>query len=369
MLELRRGEFRAFFEAPERAYGRDSLFVSVFDQDLKRFLSTRENPLFTQGDELACFTAHRDGRVVGRIAAHVHAASNRRHSWNRSSFGFFDCADDPEAASLLLGAAENWGRERGHDEIWGSFNLTAMGPAGVVTDGFEHPPYSDQVWNPPHIPRLLDQAGYTREFPMAQFEIVLRDVDLDSFVTPAFHDLRAEASLIWSHVEVRNLPRLLPEICDAFNESFENNPMFVPLTHEEFQFQAKDLMWVLDPRISTIVRHQGEIVALLLCIPDLNPLLRACHSRMGPLSLPRMLIYRGRCRRAVGIIQAVRPRFRGRGLAAVMLHNVMTAMRRARYEHFGITWIADQNIPSLRNVMRGGARPLHRLTLFRKALR
>src|SRR5438477_6376850 len=140
MPELRRGDFRAFFEAPERAYGASTPFVSVFDEDLKRFLSTQANPVFAQPDELAFFTAHRDGRPVGRITAHVHTASNRRHGWNRSYFGFFDCGDDPEVAGLLLGAAERWGREHGHDEIWGNFNLTAMGPAGVVTDGFEHVP-------------------------------------------------------------------------------------------------------------------------------------------------------------------------------------------------------------------------------------
>ena len=99
MPELRRGDFRAFFEAPQRAYGASAPFVSVFDDDLKRFLDTRKNPLFTQPDELAFFTAHRDGRPVGRITAHVHSGSNRRHGWNRSSFGFFDCADDAEAAN------------------------------------------------------------------------------------------------------------------------------------------------------------------------------------------------------------------------------------------------------------------------------
>ena len=110
-------------------------------------------------------------------------------------------------------------------------------------------------------------------------------------------------------------------------------------------------------------------MALLLCIPDLNPLLRACRSRMGPLTLPRLLLYRRRCRRAVAIIQAVRPRLRGHGLATVMLHEVLTALRKARYETLGVTWISDENAPSLRNAMRGGARPLHRLHLFKKALR
>jgi GNAT superfamily N-acetyltransferase len=370
MLELRERDFPAFFVAPEHAYGRESPFVSLFDQDLRRFLDPRKNPLLQAGrGALTFFTAHRDGRPVGRITAHAHDASNRRHGWNRSCFGFFDCVDDPEVAALLLGAAERWGRERGHDEIRGNFNLTAMAPAGVVTEGFDEPPYSDQLWNPPHVPRLLEQAGYTRDFPMSQFEIDVAAIDLEAMVPPAYRALRTDPRFSWERVEARGLHRLLPQICDAFNDGFEKNPMFVPLTHEEFHFQAKDLTWVIDPRISSIVREGGEIVGLLLCIPDLNPLLRACRSRFGPLTLPRLLLHRRRCRRAVVIIQGVRQRWQHQGLGAVMIREVMGALREAGYASLGVTWIADENVASLRGAMRGGARRMHRLHLYKKALR
>ena len=369
MLELRERDFRSFFAAPENAYGADSPFVSVFNADLERFLDEKKNPRWRTYGALTWFTAVRDGRPVGRLTAHVHTASNQRHGWNRSCFGFFDCADDPEAAKLLLDAAEAWGRARGHDEIWGNFNLTAMAPAGVVTDGFENPPYSDQLWNPPHIPRLLEQAGYMREFPMQQFEVDLPSMDRNKVLRPEHVALRNDPAFEWGRVVVKGLDRLIPEICDAFNDGFANNPMFVPLTHEEFHFAAKDLSWVIDPRISSVVREKGEVVGILLCIPDLNPLLRRSRSRFGLLTLPRLLMYRRRCRRAVVIIQGVRQRLQNRGLGAVMVHEVLTALQDAGYERLGITWISDVNIASLKSAMRGGARPMHRLHLFKKALR
>jgi GNAT superfamily N-acetyltransferase len=368
VLELRERDFASFFAAPEHAYGADSAFVSIFDADLKRFLDDRKNPLLRRFGALTYFTALRDGRPVGRITAHAHVASNKRHGWNRGSFGFFDCADDLEAATRLLEAAEGWARARGHEEIWGNFNLTAMAPAGVVTDGYEHPPYSDQLWNPPHIPRLLEAAGYAREFPMSQFEVRLDEMEPESVLRPEHLKLLNDPAFEWGRVRVRGLDKLLPEICDAFNDGFDQNPMFVPMTHEEFAFAARDLSWVIDPRISSVVRERGKVVGILLCIPDLNPLLRACHSRMGPLTLPKLLLYRRRCRRAVVIIQGVRMRLQNRGLGAVMIHQVLSALKEAGYQRLGITWIADVNIASLRSAMRGGGRPLHRLHLFRKRL-
>ena len=47
---------------------------------------------------------------------------------------------------------------------------------------------------------------------------------------------------------------------------------------------------------------------------------------------------------------------------------VVTALKGAGYTQLGITWIADVNAASLRQVERMGARLLHRLHLFRKPL-
>jgi hypothetical protein len=49
-----------------------------------------------------------------------------------------------------------------------------------------------------------------------------------------------------------------------------------------------------------------------------------------------------------------------------MLHRVATALKSAGYARLGITWIADVNGASLRQVERLGARRLHRLHLFTK---
>jgi hypothetical protein len=155
-LEVRSGDFDAFFAAPFQAYGSQSPHVSPLKGDLKRFLSP-SNPLVSGAGEgaLAFFTAHRDGRVVGRITAHEHGASNRLHSLRHGYFGYFDCVDYADVVAALMQAAETWCRARGLSEIAGNFNLTAMQQIGVVTDGFERAPYLDQMWSPPHIARLL----------------------------------------------------------------------------------------------------------------------------------------------------------------------------------------------------------------------
>jgi len=366
-IELRPDEFESFFAAPFAAYGAQSAYVSPLKSDLKRFLDLRENPLFHDpGSDLAYWTALRGGRPVGRITAHVHGASNRVHGLNRGYFGYFDCADDPEAARALLGAAEGWARARGLGEIMGNFNLTAMQQIGVVTDGFEPAPYTDLVWSPPHVARLLAENGYAPEFGMTTFEVDLTTAEPPK-VGPKQEAVLADPAFEFAPITRRTIPQRMEEARLILNASFAKNPMFVPVTAEEFHFQARDMKWVMDPRISAVLHHKGAPAACIICIPDLNPFLKRVKSRMSLTAPFHFIAHRMRNRRAVLIFSGVMPHLQGQGVNPVVLRRVIMAAQAAGYETLGNTWIGDSNGASLAQKEKAGARKLHRLHLFRKA--
>ncbi|WFP94586.1 hypothetical protein [Ensifer adhaerens] len=185
MIDIRTGDIDAFFSAPFQIYGARKPYVSPMLSDLKRFLSAETNPLFDTAADYACFTAHEGGAVRGRITAHVHRASNAQFALDRGYFGYFDCADDERVAAALLERAEDWARAKGFREILGNFNLTAMQQVGVMTGGFENAPYTDQIWGPPYLPRLLENRGYAPCFPMTTFEIDIRTVEIDGLLASA----------------------------------------------------------------------------------------------------------------------------------------------------------------------------------------
>lgn len=368
MPTLRQGDFEAFFRAPFDAYGRDSLYVSPMREDLRRFVSAEANPLFSDPGDIAFFTAHRGDRVLGRITAHVHRASNALHGQNRALFGFFDCADDVEIARMLLDAAEDWARQRGFDEIAGNFNLTAMQQIGVQTDGFEHPPFTDQIYSPPHVHTLLERAGYQAYFPMTTVAFDIAAADPDLLLGDKQRALRDSGAYEFAPVNRRTLAARLEDARHILNTSFAHNPMFVPVSQQEFEFQAKEMKAIIDPRISVVVRKADKPIGAVIAIPDLNPLVRATGARIGWTAPFHYLKFRLTRRRAVIIFQGVLPEHQGEGLNPLMLHHVLSAMKAAGYHTVGGTWIADVNAASLRQVEKTGARPLHRLHLYRKDL-
>lgn len=370
MIEIRSGDRRAAFAAGLASYGAASPYVTPMWEDFNRILDPARNPLVTAGNGcFEVFTAHAGGRPVGRIAAAIHAASNLRHGTARAQFGFFDCIDDPAVADALLTAAERWAAARGAQEIAGNFNLTAMQMVGVLTAGFEAAPYTDMMWNAPHIPAHLTRCGYEAVFPMSTFDTGLTDLDAAALAgTPAAQAVLQDPAYTWQPITRRNFKRCLEEARLLLNAGFDRNPMFVPVSPAEYQFQAGEMMWIMDTRLSVIVHHQGRPAGVIVCIPDLNPFVRACGGRMSVAAPWHFLSHRWRNDRIVIIYYSVAPQLQGRGVAGAMLSRLVTAARAAGYRRLGTTWIADVNAPSLKQMQRLGARALHRLHLFRKPL-
>jgi GNAT superfamily N-acetyltransferase len=367
-IELREQDFSSFFRVPFSVYDAASPYVSPMKSDLRRFLDREKNPLFTEHGRGTFFTAHRAGQVIGRIVAHVHDDSNRVHDLRRGYFGYFDCADDSDAAAALLGAAQDWARRQGLTELAGNFNLTAMQQMGVMTDGFGATPYTDMQFNPPHIPRLLGANGFESFFPMRTFEIDLRRLDPDSLRGPRERALESSRRMSWVPLRRRTFAAQMNDAMRILNEGFAENPMFVPLTREEFMFQAQEMMWIVDDRIAMLAYEDGEPAGIIICIPDLNQFVRDTKSRLGwstPLHYIRHVRNR---RRALLVFAGVRPAFQRRGLSGALMSRCVAAMKSAGYESLGITWVSDENVPSLRQVEKMGAQPLHRLHLYRKEL-
>ena len=200
------------------------------------------------------------------------------------------------------------------------------------------------------------------------FDTDVSAIQLDRLMADRHRRELESSDIRWSRVRRRGFARCLEEIRDLLNESFARNPMFVPLSREEFHFQAKEMMWIVDHRITQLAYRDNRLIGVTLCIPDLNPLVRATGSRVGPGAPWHFLRYRLNRRRAVSVFFAVRPSRHNQGICGAMLYRLTRDLRAAGYTHVGGTWISDENGASLRQMERLGSAPLHRLHLFRKSL-
>jgi hypothetical protein len=156
-----RRDLDAFVKLPFRLYRGDPNWVPpLLFMERQRF-SPKTNPFLLHADH-QLFLAHRNGAIAGRISAQVDSEHNRHHEERTGFFGFFECEDDPDVATALLGAAEGWLRERGMDTARGPLSFSINQEAGLLVDGFDTPPMIMMNHSRPYYGRLIEGAGFAK---------------------------------------------------------------------------------------------------------------------------------------------------------------------------------------------------------------
>jgi hypothetical protein len=365
MITLKERNIDSFFKVPFEIYPEDFGFVSPLKSDLKRFLSVG-NPLFKTDKDFSFFTAFKDEKIVGRIVTHIHHQANELYNLKRSYFGFLDCIDDVEVARALLLKAEEFGRAHNCNEVMGNFNLTAMQQAGVVTKIHVPYHYTDQVFSPVYISELLKKCGYSAEFPMRTHEVDVQSFDPETLLGPKQKLILQDPDFTFCTLKTDPISEVMEAMRLCLNNGFSDNPMFVPLSKEEIYFQAKDMMMIVDASITVVAKHKGKPVGVVICIPNLNPFLKNIKSQLGLMTPYYYLKHKFKKESAIIIFYSVFKDFHSQGLNGVMLYKMQSALKENGYKKMGGTWIADQNIASLRQAEKLGAVTMHELHLFKK---
>ena len=87
---------------------------------------------FWEFSERILFLARRGSKTVGRIAGIIDRHYNQFHGEKMGIWGFFECADDPEAAAALFSSVETWARQKGMTFLRGPLNPSTNYEVGLA---------------------------------------------------------------------------------------------------------------------------------------------------------------------------------------------------------------------------------------------
>lgn len=364
-----RRELRRFIELPRRLHRDEPCWVSPLLSERRRFLDRARNPFF-QHAEAEYLLAWRGRRAVGRISAHVDARLNelRGNSWGL--FGFFECEPDEQAARALLGAAEEWLRERGRERMVGPLDFTLNHEAGLLVEGHERRPQILEPWHPARYAALLERHGLSKAMDLVKWEI---DVSDRARVLPVIFELaerlEPEHGIRIRHFRPHDLAGELRRFLEVYNSAWESSWGFVPMTPAEVEDYARRLRPVLDPNwVMLAETAEGDTAGAALTLPDYNQVLARVGGRLFPLGWARALAARRRIDAVRVFALGVRPEYRHTGVAAALYvrHFEMAARTRQRGGEMG--WVLESNTDMNRALEALGARLVKRHRVYAKAL-
>lgn len=350
----------AFLELQLSLMEHEPLYVPPIIAERRDFLDSRKNP-FLQRAQLELFLARRGGKVVGRIAAINDPLYNQFHNAEVGFFGMFDAENDPLVAEALLDAAGEWVRRRGLKRLMGPVNLSFNHDAGLLVEGFEHPPAMMMPYNPPYYERLLTGCRFVKAKDLFAYELSTFVAAPESIVRAA-EQMRKEAQVRVRALDPQAIPAEIRRIKSVYNAMLERSWGFVPMSNEEFDAIAARLRPLVHvrPELCLFAEVNGEPVAFSLTLPDSNIALKAAGGRLTrfglPVGLARMLWAARGIDRLRVLLLGVKPAFRSLGLETLLYLDTMRAARELGYTGGELGWAAEDNEPLNRAIEGMGAR-------------
>ena len=359
----------AFWALPQRLYRSDPQWVPPLRLERHELLSAR-NPVF-EHLTMRAWLARRGERVVGRISAQVDALYEQTHGARVGYFGLLEADDDDEVFAALLGTAEDWLRTQGVTEVRGPFNLSINEECGLLVDGFDRPPMVMMGHARPYYAAHLEALGYAKAKDLLAYI-----VDTDFTFPPAALRViaREQDKVALRPIDFRHLDRDIAVLRDIFNDAWAGNWGFVPFTEAEFRQLGQLVRWLVDPGFVQIAEIDGDPVAMIAVLPNINEAIADLDGRLLPFGWAKLL-WRLKRRHPMGVrvaLMGVRRHLQrsrlGNALAMLVIDAArQTGLRRGATQA-EMSWILEDNRGMCSIIESLGGRCYKRYRIYGKPL-
>jgi GNAT superfamily N-acetyltransferase len=342
-----RQDLEDFIRFPFRLYRDDPNWVSPLLSERRSFLSPQHNPFFDHAD-VALWLAFHHGEVVGTISSHIDHQHNQVHEQKVGMFGFFDTVNDYAVAEALLSTAQGWVKAKEMDVLRGPLSFSQNHEAGMLIDGDPGPPVLMMPYNPPHYNEFVQKFGLSKAMDLYAYIADLAQFHGDPSGLPeklprVANKAKERAGIVTRHPNLKAFDEELQRAKLVYNQAWEKNWGFVPMTDAEVNKLAGDLKQFIDPKLVILVEEGDRTVGISLCVPDINQVLKHLHGRLFPIGWIKALWYARRVKACRLILMGVMEEFRGRGIEAILMYETVKSAIENGYTDIEFSWILENN--------------------------
>jgi hypothetical protein len=360
-------ELRAFMLLPWKIYHGDPHWVPPLLMDLKKLFNKEKYPFF-QHSTADFFLARRDGEYVGRIAAILNNNHNNFHKERCAFFGFFESVNDPEVAAALFETAASRGRERGMTVLRGPMNYSTNDPCGLLVDGFDSSPCILMTYNPRYYVDLIENAGLGKAMELYAWWMT-KEQGLNPKIVRVGEKVMSEEKVRVRNLNMKNFRGEVELVKKIYNDAWSENWGFVPMTDAEFEFLAKELKPVVDPRLVLFAEKDGEPVGFSLALPDFNQALKKVNGRLLPFGTLKLLYHARRIKHArvmaLGLVKKLK---NISGIGAAFYLETFRRGTAAGFNTGEFSWTLENNTLINRGMKLLGARLYKRYRIYERPL-
>ena len=336
-------DLKAFIELHYELYKGNQYDAPNLYSDELHTLSKETNAAF-EFCEAEYYLAYKNGKLEGRVAAIINHRYNDQ--WQRKAvrFGWIDLVNDADVMRALLGAVENYGREKGMTEIIGPLGFTDMDPEGMLIRGFDQLGTMATIYNYEYYPQLMEQMeGYEKDNDYVEYK---------AFVPKG--DMPEKFSKVAQMVEKRynlHCPKLKRsqvfgpdgygrKVLEVVNKTFGNLYGYSQMTDrqidtyvkEYFKFFSMDMLCVIEDWNTP----DHKVVGVGISIPSLTRALQKCRKgRLWPFGWWHLFraLYLKKTDIVDCLLVGVLEEYRPKGANALLFYHLIPI-----YQKYGFKW-------------------------------
>lgn len=333
-----------FINYPNQLYRDDPNYVAPLKVERREFFDLDKNP-FYRFAKVKLFMAQKDGRICGRIATCVNFHHNDFQEELVGAFGFFDCPDDYEIASMLLKVAMITLKREGMEKMRGPLNFSTNHECGFLVDGFDSPPVVMMTYNPSYLPALAEKFGLKKIM-----DLLAMNFDFKEEIPPRIQKVN-DYAMKKNNITVRqfnpsDFDGEVRRLRDVYNQAWEKNWGFVPMNEEEFIHTTKTMKQIYDPRLIHIAEADGKPVGFSMSLPDINQALKYLKGSLFPFGIFK-LFWHTKIRNKINTLRVVTfgviPEVKNKGVDSMVYINSYIAAKKSGYKFAEISWILETN--------------------------
>jgi GNAT superfamily N-acetyltransferase len=361
-------EMSEFIRLPWKLYKGDANWVPpLISAERKQLVPHLKNPFWMHA-QAEYFLARVDGKPVGRIAAITNFLHNEVHQDRVGFFGFFECINDAEVANDLIGAAEAWLRGKGMTHARGPVNPSMNDPCGLLVDGFKWPPFVLMTYNPPYYRDLIEGAEYAKVMDLYAY-IMLHTNLIREKVDRVANAVKERGSITIRAVNMDRFEEELGKVQTIYNDAWERNWGFVPMTPAEIKFAADDFKSIILPEFVYFAELNGEEVGFSLALPDINHALKRANGRLFPFGWFYFLKRNLRKIPALRLMAlGVKKKHQHLGIGTLFYQRYMEEGLKRGYKAAEFSWVLETNEAMNKPLREMGAKPYRTYRIYEREL-
>ncbi|SFE01976.1 hypothetical protein SAMN05518672_104161 [Chitinophaga sp. CF118] len=362
-------DLQLFIDFPHELYRYDANYVPELFIAQRDMLSWKKHP-FHEHSVVQLFLAFRNDMIVGRIAA---IKNNNHNAFNNAAdgfFGFFDCVNDLEVSNALLDVAEHWLKDHGLKTIIGPVNFSTNETCGLLIQGFDSAPVIMMTYNRPYYIELLENAGLREKVTLLAYKIVVASLDDKPYrMMPLLKERLEKRNITIRKVNLKKFKEEVKMLHEVYNNAWDENLGFVPMTEKEFNYLAKDLKMVLDDEFCLVAELDGKAIGFALCVPDMNQIFKTIkRGRLLPTGIFKLLFNKKKIDTVRVIALGVLEPYRKMGIEACFYGELIQRSRERGFLYAEASWILEHNDLMNRALLKINADPYKRYRIYEKAL-